>query len=248
MPGQTWFDALRGDLARRGLPRAYVERFLRELEDHVQDVFQEQEESMRMEALEMEMAVEQRLGGCEELAEQAVAKYRRANFAGRHPVWTFVVAPLPAAILAWVLYLVLGSLVIGALVWALGGGMEGLERLESEQPAAAVWAARSFYNLSAFVPPAVVVLVWCRLARRSGRGWAWALASCLLIATIAGLFVWQLRFPTPEEKGALLLGLGFQPRLIQAVQFAVPLAIAAAYAYRTNWAAKARRTPLIGCR
>src|SRR5882672_2136870 len=103
MPDQGWLEALRGDLARRGLPAGYVNRFLQALEDHIEDVSQEREESMRTDAevAESVSALEERLGGREKLADQAAAEYRRANFAGRHPVWTFVVAPVPALILCW---------------------------------------------------------------------------------------------------------------------------------------------------
>jgi hypothetical protein len=138
MPGQPWLEALRGDLARRGLPPGYVKRFLRELEDHVEDISQEQEEIMRTDAQGTTMesnaalSVEERLGGREQLAEQAVAEFQRANFAGRHPVWTFLVAPIPAALIAWVLFYVVFVFGIEGLAWVAGGGVERLHQPAEE--------------------------------------------------------------------------------------------------------------------
>ena len=247
MPGRAWLEALRGDLARRGLPAGYVERFLQELGDHIEDLFQEQEERMRTEAhgtvseLDSAVAVEQQLGGREELAEQAVAEYRRATFAGRHPVWTFVIAPLPAAVVAWVLYFLIAGLGVEGFAWALGGAEWG-ERPEAEWPRLAVWAVHSLLPLGHYVPPALVVLAWCWLARRSGRRWTWGLASCLLVALVAGLFVSQLTPKTATGKGSLMLGFGVGGlSWRQAAQFAAPLLVAAYYAVRAGRAARAAR-------
>src|SRR5205085_2334049 len=103
----------------------------------------------------------------------------------------------------------------------------------------------SYFYGGAFVPPALVTLWWCRFARRSGRGWKWGLASCLLVAAVAGTFVSQLKAPTPTEKGTLMIGFGVGPHVSvwQAAQFAVPLLTAAGCAVWAGRSVHFRRTP-----
>jgi hypothetical protein len=234
MPGHPWLEALRGDLVDRGLPPDYAARFVQELDDHIRDILQEEEERMHTEMPEaaprpdFAVSVADRLGPPEVLAEQAVAEYRRTTFAGRHPVWMFVVAPMPALVLGWFLFVVAGALGFEGVAYLLTGGREVAE---TEVPLALRRALYAYFYSSAFVPPALLALWWCRLARRSGRGLRWGLAACLLIALAAGSFITQLTPPTPDAKGTFMIGFGIGRRAspLQVAQFAVPFLAAAGY-------------------
>jgi hypothetical protein len=246
MPGHPWLSELRGSLARRGLPRAYIARFLAELEDHLQDISLEQEVIMNTDvtkATDVDAPVE-RLGSREQLVEQAVANFQGASFAGRHPVLVFVLAPIPVAIVCWIVFLFVAAFGLEGLGYVLGPGIQ--HRPASEWPDALVRSVRALPLLSSFIPPAAVVLLWCRLARRSGRSWRWCLTSCLLIALAAGLHVMTVTTPTATSKGAMYFGFGVVGTWKQAVQFGVPLLIGSlsllwgVHSSNPRWAAASR--------
>ena len=80
MANLSWLDDVRQRLARqRVLPPSYVQRFVEELSDHLDDL---KEESMEVDAIS-------RLGEPEQVADAAVAAYRRRSSPGRHPTVTF---------------------------------------------------------------------------------------------------------------------------------------------------------------
>ena len=83
MANLPWLDEVRRRLAKRGLPPSYVQRFAEELSDHLEDF---KEENMSTEA-----DVYSRLGKPEQVANAAVAAYRRRSFLGRHPTAAFLV-------------------------------------------------------------------------------------------------------------------------------------------------------------
>jgi hypothetical protein len=81
MESQPWLDSVRQRLARHDLPPSYAQRFTEELRDHLEDL---KEENMEADAIS-------RLGEPEQVADNAVAAYRRRSFLGRHPVAAFLV-------------------------------------------------------------------------------------------------------------------------------------------------------------
>ena len=125
MPRHPWLEELRGNLACRGLPRSYIARFVAELEDHLQDISLEQEVSV---STDMRKAPDdrvwvERLGSQEQLVEHAVANYQGASFAGRHPVMVFLLAPIPAALICWAVFLLVAVLGVEGLGYVLGPGV-----------------------------------------------------------------------------------------------------------------------------
>ena len=99
MPAQPSLRRLRRDLLRRGLPRNYVNRVIGEWADHLEDLSSAQ---LSKEADMPQTKAVDFLGSETELAEAAVLQYRARTFAGRHPVWTFLVAPIPLLLLCWI--------------------------------------------------------------------------------------------------------------------------------------------------
>jgi hypothetical protein len=245
MSNHPWLEALRGDLMRQGLPADYVARLVQELEDHVEDLFLEQENCMHTEVPEknpsLRDGLEQRLGSREQLMDRAVAEYRQRTFTGRHPVWIFLIAPIPAAIVCWALFFPLASLVLEGMAFVLGSGLGLIHEPAEEWPQAFIWAVRNLHLLSAFIPPAIVILIWHRLFRHSGRTKLWGIASCLLIALIAGLYVTRLVLPTADTKGNLQVGFGLttSPTLQQVAQFVLPLALGSYLVIRAGRGSKA---------
>ena len=93
MARPQWRDRLREELRKRNLPPAYAARLIEELADHVTDLEQENPNK------DAQMLVEEKLGSPESLAEAAAVELAGRMFAGRHPVLTFLVAPIPATVL-----------------------------------------------------------------------------------------------------------------------------------------------------
>lgn len=81
MGSQPWLDRVREWLAKHALPPSYVQRFMEELRDHLDDL---KEESMEADAISQ-------LGEPEHVAEAAITAYRRRSFVGRHPTAAFLV-------------------------------------------------------------------------------------------------------------------------------------------------------------
>ncbi|OAI39925.1 hypothetical protein AYO40_05265 [Planctomycetaceae bacterium SCGC AG-212-D15] len=222
MSNQRPLDALRVNLIQRGLPAKYVRRVVEELEDHQQDIVDEQS------------ITESRLGDLTVLAEQIVAEFRASRFMGRHPVMAFVVTPIPLVIVAWIGVFLGLALLSSPLEEAVGATGRNV-------------GAYAIYLGLRFVPFAAAALLLCRSAYRSGRG-RWSFVACVLVALVAGSLVANLTFSTSNEDGRLMFGTLFlTPGIVtspliatsplagigrQLAQMAVPLAIWACFAVR----------------
>ncbi len=84
---QPWLDDLRRQLVRRNLPGKYVQRFIEEAADHLEDLTEETME-------EADFDLNTVMGETRHVAEAAVATYRQRSFLGRHPAAALL--PLPS--------------------------------------------------------------------------------------------------------------------------------------------------------
>ena len=237
MSNHPSLDGLGERLRRRGLPAAYVARLLGEFEDHVEDLLM-QEEPMSKEALT------QRIGDIEELAAAAEYEYRQRTIVGRHPVLTFLIAPVPAVLVGWALF-VLGSLaVFGATPLVLGSDFAVDGKPATQWPSAMITLANVLHQAGRFFPPALVALLFWRLASRSGLSWRWSLAACLLVALLAGAYTSEMQLPLETGRGRLAIGLGVSlcPTLLQWAQLAVPALIGLLSAWQLASAQREPRT------
>jgi hypothetical protein len=229
---QAYLDALRDELRRRELPREYVDRVVREIADHQQDI---QEEAGPINPTG-------RLGEVRRLADALVAEFRARTFCGRHPLLTFVLAPIPVSILAW-----LGTLLACTWLGSVGLPMNEHKPI-TDWPVFSVWCLLSLYYFQIFAPFALVSAGLCRLAYRTGRGKRWAFVACALVAFFAASITYRCKLPDAPGTGSLSVGwLLYPPESIswtyfligpQLVQFLVPLGIGAIVAWRLG-----RRSP-----
>jgi hypothetical protein len=213
------------EMRRRGLPRPYIQRYVEELSDHINDFVEERSNAMSKEA-HGSTDLPPRIGDPIRLAQVAAAEYRRANFWGRHPIVTFLLAPIPLVVVAWIAVFVLGMLI-------MSGRAESGDGADSWS-IAAIWASIVWFRVASVIPPALVALLLCYLARRGGLSWRWSLAACLLVAIVAGLFRGQLELPRSMSRGQLSLGFGFGLAgwFQQLLQFSLPLATGLGFALR----------------
>jgi hypothetical protein len=199
MEAREPLETLRRDLLRRGLPAIYVGRAVQELADHHADVVADDETA------DAAAAAWRQIGDVAHLGNELVHKYRQQTFAGRHPLLTFVIAPLPAVLLVWAATLAIGwhaVFLIAPLVWSWQEG-----QTVSEMDPRMVWTLLTFHYASLIVPPAASALWFCRLTRKSGRGLVWGAASCVLVALLAFVLISDFRLPYEAHQGRLLLGL-----------------------------------------
>jgi hypothetical protein len=185
MGDPLWLNRVREQLARHNLPPSYVERFIEELVDHLEDLEEEN----------VEADLHSRLGEPEQVADAAVATYRRRSFLGRHPsaaFLVFAVSPLiPQYLLGMVLMLVSGVFTGNYLYEEHDLGL----------------------SLTIILCSTFVGILYGELALRLGLGTKWMLASFAVLATMAAFWEYGL------NHGSGLLAARLP------VQLALPLAV-----------------------
>lgn len=225
MNGPQWRDRLVAELHRQGLPSAYVDRLVEELTDHTHDLFRE---DSRMDA---DMNLECRLGSPEQLASVAKVEFQRRTFAGRYPLFTFIIGPiiaLPGTLLGtcallWGL-VYLADLLTGG--WLIASAEKGL------RPSVLEITIVHISNVVIRVVPFLwAVALFIRLGRRSGRQ-AWSLVACAIIAVTA-LFFQSTFYESDsipvkgENHGIWTVGFRFEIASEQILQAALSLSLAA---------------------
>ncbi len=218
---------LRRELRRRGLPPAYVERFISELDDHYANLVEQRRISMgaarKLQSIEDDQSeLQQRIGEPTKLALFAAEQYRARSFWGMHAWVAYLVGPLPLYIAMWMLYLVsvwLPTYCIGTLGERMGWWTQSGMAL-----AAANYLVTQAVVLTCFtwgllvLPPIGAALVLCRVYRRNALDWRWPVIGCALLAIVVAAFhvSWTLQMGTgPTDHGLLMVGIlpPFTPRL-----------------------------------
>jgi hypothetical protein len=231
---KRWLRELRAELERRRLPPTYVERFVGELSEHLNDF---SEDRMSTDANDLH-GVFSRLGAPGQVAEAAAKEFRKARFARRHPVLAFVVMPIVALPLLWTAKVIAVILLVKSL---------GIEQGQTDVHST-VWRAADAalpYVIVALtaLPVAIAAVFFCLLARRAGTDWRWTLAACSLLAVVGGVAIASLTLPTATTKGSFSFGFGVSrhPSPAQLLQFVLPLLICGWALWRQIRGAKAGR-------
>ncbi|HEX3598922.1 MAG TPA: hypothetical protein VHU84_02195 [Lacipirellulaceae bacterium] len=207
-------DALRAELEARGLPPAYIERLLGELDDHYNDLLEERSSSMgAARKLDFEANdLQERLGEPTQLAIFAAEQYRARSFWGRHPIVTFVLGPLPLLLISWI---ITGC----AVVWTaegityIGEHWFGVEQ-DKIVYADHLWAQAGVMSFCIWIivafPPILVAAVMCRTARRNAVKWRWPIIACMLISSVAGFLAVSYRLALQPNEGQITLGIDWE--------------------------------------
>jgi hypothetical protein len=216
MASLPWFDEVAERLTACRLPQEYVQRIVRELADHFEDLT---EETMGMEAEAFS-----RLGEPQHVAAAAVEAYRRRNLLARHPalkLLVFAVSP----ILSLIVFAIAGLFVLSAVARGLGyvdsTGTHVGDVVKAILP----------YLLTALtivIPAAVLTALYFVLARRLGIGRRWTLVSCLVLSMLAGLAMCDVTLSELPGQSRLTYGLGVGfggADLLRMCQALAPLAL-----------------------
>jgi hypothetical protein len=230
-------EIMAAELRRQGFPSADVTRLVQELEDHVADLFAEQGGRMD-ERMQIDERIESRLGRPDILVAAALANRRQASVFGRHPILSFVVAPVPLAILSWLVFLFLCFGLLKTVGWVFGEQYDIEGRAVRDWPAILVFAMNALQIAVRFLPPAVAAALLCWCAKWAGMSWRWTLTATCLIAWIASALFVQVNLPAEPGQGRFLLGLALpvSPHFqwINLAQFLVPIAVGAAFIWRAQ--------------
>jgi len=217
MSEQSWLNQVARALVCRGLPRNYIRRLTDELAEHYQDL------SMENQSMDANLLAE-RLGTPAELAERAVQEMRGRRFAGRHPLVTFVAAPLPITV---VLLLGFGLTFLATLSFVPedSDAGEAIPGWVATVLPTLVWAMR-------FLPFIAGASFFCWLGNRALCGPRWSFAACALVGVLASLFAISLTLPTAGPgSGTLTLGFSIPPGSMQLLQAVAPMAVWGIFAW-----------------
>jgi glucan phosphoethanolaminetransferase (alkaline phosphatase superfamily) len=205
MPNQPPHDELLRQLRRQGLPHSYIERLIAELNDHYCDLLEERSSSMgaarKLQHTDNESSdLQQRLGEPAQLALFAAEQYHSRTFWGRHPVVTYLLAPLPLLVAMFTGYVV-SLLCVGYCLQTIGNWVTDWQINEYEHP----YAQAMFLTLliwgALVMPPILSALVLCRVYRRNALSIRWPIIGCAVLSLVMAVINTDWRLATGIEEG-----------------------------------------------
>lgn len=210
MVDRNWHNQLQRELARQGLPRLYTERLMDELLDHALCLKEETNvmDATKTKATKIPDAPVERIGKPEQLAQAAGEEYRRRTWLGRHPVLTFLIAPLPMLVLSWILCLLV-FVGTAELLEEFNEGPQGLTK--STVSATTLLLMETAFYVWAAAPFVLTTCLLCWMAQRTARGPKWMLAAGLIVTLVAAMYQLDMALPTQPGNGQLSADMGFPP-------------------------------------
>ncbi|NOY41527.1 MAG: hypothetical protein GXP26_06790 [Planctomycetes bacterium] len=233
MNTQELHDSMATGLAQRGLPSEYAERAAAELADHHRDLVEELTTAGMDKPTALTKA-SSRLGDQKTLVKKAVHEYQRRHWCGRWPLLTFILGAPLTVVGTWA--------AIGISLYAISFVAPWLFTPLYADAYVAMSKVGQFWVVwfaMLVTVPSLCAVLFARLAYRSGLGWPWALASCFVVAVLAGLprtwidceqvmGVISLNFslsPTHIFRWYCGHGIGGGPAQAQLLQWLMPFAV-----------------------
>ncbi|HPM83754.1 MAG TPA: hypothetical protein PLF81_23775 [Candidatus Anammoximicrobium sp.] len=161
-----------------------------------------------------------RLGEPQQVADAAVAAYRRRSLIARHPTVAFLVFAV-SPMLSLVVSCIAGVFLLMVAARGLGFIDESGQHLGTS---AAAWLVYLLSAVTIVLPAAVLTAVYYGLARWAGIGSRWVLVSCLVISVLAGLTICSVSLSDMPGQSRLTYGLSV-PSGWHMLQAIVPLAL-----------------------
>jgi hypothetical protein len=193
-------DGYCSQLVRRGLPVDYAERAAAEIADHHRDLVAELHAEGRDEAAAAAEA-SRRLGDQRTLVKKTVREYQRRYWCGRWPLLTFFIAPLPLLLFAWTAT----ALLVMCILWPFTKlGLVQTDQHDGIISTAEWLGDRFMVAMFLFAIPAVLVLLFHRIARRAALGWQWVTLATCILAFSTGMI--RSGFADPAHKHTMLDG------------------------------------------
>lgn len=229
MNDQRWFESLRTELRRRGLPEAYCERLSGELVDHYQDC--------KEAAMNGDSSLDSILGTPREIARVAArqqASWHRlvARFLVRSLL--FILLPLPLLASGWLGIVLAMGAAATACEWASGASLKPLG--DAFFAESTTLASQFLLGLAICMACAIVALEGL-VARKWRIAWPWQLFATVLISAATAALVLHIEYTGLPGKNSLSAGLGLRfdswPTLMQQfLQGILPFSIGAWIAWQ----------------
>jgi hypothetical protein len=216
MENQLSHEELRSELRRNGLPTAYIERLVAELDDHFTDLLEERSTSMgaarklQLEPENLEQDdLQQRLGEPAQLALFAAEQYHARSFWGRRPLVTYLLGPLPLLVACFVAY-GMAFWAVSSVVSFIGTYILGWTETTLANPADFIWLQAVLLAFMCWyvtvLPPLTAAWLLCRTYSRNGLNWRWPVIGCTLLAIVCGMFQTSYNIATEPNTGQFMLG------------------------------------------
>jgi hypothetical protein len=173
-----FIQQLRGRLVKMGCPMARIERLVRELADHCEDLKQAGLAEGLSEA-DAEARADGAFGDPLVLAEQTMMSVRRSTWWGRHCVITFALLP----IFAWVFWTLMLVCEMSLVDWGWDNN-----KFDPANPITVHHLLLAF-RFTDYLGVALVALLFCWLAQRTTVNPRWMVISCVISSMVA-LICW----------------------------------------------------------
>jgi len=163
--------------------------------------------------MEAHSSAEEKLGAPELLASAAKKALTGRTFAGRHPILTFLIGPIPVVALVWY------ATVVGCALCK--GYVTPMVPATLNPPTIFEWILTyGCVYVSRYLPFVLTAWLFARLAKRTGHP-TWGLAACGIVAYFAFTFITRVRPPSEQYNLSVgfsfVLGLAYwQERILQA--------------------------------
>ncbi|TLZ38066.1 MAG: hypothetical protein E6K24_01300 [Gammaproteobacteria bacterium] len=194
------FAGLSRRLLRAGVAPCHVKRLIAELEAHFADIVAELRSTGRSQA-ESESQAAIRLGTEDVLAANIIARPELQSWARQWPWLAFVLLPLLALPLQFVL-----SMLAAIGVFNFSTRVLGLTALH---PGAVPWVVGVLQTYGVWIAPILAAGAACFLAARRGAPALWPIVGSALIALVGASTNASFEWSPAVPRGALSGGIGF---------------------------------------
>ncbi|MCO6454497.1 MAG: hypothetical protein J5I93_04195 [Pirellulaceae bacterium] len=202
MNDQRWFESLRAELRRRGLPEAYCERLCDELFDHYQEC--------KEDTMSGDSSIDAILGTPRGIAQAAA----RQQSSWRSLAWIlllrslmFIFLPLPLLALGWLGIVFTMGAAAAACEWASGASLKPLGDLLLGEDTS---LARQLILVLAICMACAIVALEGLVARKWRITWPWQLCATALISVATAALFLHIEYTGLPGKNSLSAGLGLR--------------------------------------
>lgn len=158
--------------------------------------------------------LQERLGQPAQLALFAAEQYHARSFWGRHPLVTYVLAPLPLLVSCWIFFGLAFWAVTSAIAYTMsviGEHFFGWTEQTFANPGEYIWLQAMMIAFMCWyvivVPPLTAGWLLCRTYRRNALDWRWPILACALLAAVSGMFTTKYQIATEPNNGLFTIGL-----------------------------------------
>src|SRR5438552_2729601 len=193
------FEGLSQRLLRAAIAPRHVKRLISELEAHFVDLVAEQR-SVGLSQAESESQAAVRLGTDDVLIANILARPELHSWARQWPWLAFVLLPLLALPLQFVLSMLAAVGVVSFSTQVLG--------MTAHHPGVVPWVVAGLQAYGMWIAPIAAASAACFLAVRSGAPLAWPIVGSALIALLGAATNASFEWSPAVPRGALSAGIG----------------------------------------